>query len=118
MVASCTGTASNFNWKEALEYVNSYAFPTATTNVSSYRDWRVPNLKELFSLIAYNRAAPIINLTIFPNTPNTFPDNLYLTSSPNGYGTVKDLDFSTGQYGQSSRDFENFSLRLARDNAR
>jgi hypothetical protein len=72
--ASCSGSARGTNWKASLELVNNYTFPAS----DGYSDWRLPNLKELVSLLALDRSKPSINSTIFPNTPKS----RYNTSSP------------------------------------
>jgi hypothetical protein len=72
--ASCSGSARGTNWKASLELVNNYTFPAS----DGYSDWRLPNIKELGSLIALDRSYPSINSTIFPNTPL----NYFYSSSP------------------------------------
>ena len=72
-VAVCDGTAIGGGWPDALIYAkdnNSYA---------GYNDWRLPNVEELRTLLAYDRHSPAINSTIFPNT---VIDRRYLTTSP------------------------------------
>ncbi len=51
--ASCTGTATEFaSWKEALD-----AVPVG---------WRMPNAKELASIVEETQAFPALNSTVFP----------------------------------------------------
>ena len=57
-----TGTATEGDWKWALETANS-------STHAGFSDWRVPNVKELDSLAAHNCFGPAINAVIFPNTP-------------------------------------------------
>ena len=57
----CTGSASDHSWQGALELSEDYTFAT-------YSDWRLPNIKELSSLVARDRHEPAINSTIFPST--------------------------------------------------
>lgn len=61
---TCAGTGPTFNWREALGH-------TATQS-----GWRMPNLKELKSLVEIACYYPAINLTAFPN----FPGNLWSAS--------------------------------------
>lgn len=59
--ASCSGLASTHNWSQALQMANA-------SNFAGYADWRLPNIKELHSLIEYGCAFPSVNLHAFPNT--------------------------------------------------
>lgn len=71
---SCTRSAMSYNWQQALDIADSYRF-------SGFSDWRLPNIVELQSLVAYDRFSPSINLTIFPDTTNS----VYWSSSPRAY---------------------------------
>ncbi|WP_440874018.1 Lcl domain-containing protein [Thalassotalea sp. PLHSN55] len=55
------GTAEAMNWALALEEAQ-------TSELAGYNDWRLPNIKELYSLVDFNRVEPAINLNIFPAT--------------------------------------------------
>jgi len=57
------GTAVRYNWADALEVADLAVF-------ASYDDWRLPNVKELNSIVAKNCHKPSINASIFPNTSN------------------------------------------------
>lgn len=75
---SCSGTASKYIAKNALQ--------TSITNnqnsgFANHTDWRVPNVKELNTLVEYSCMLntsdstdnqPAINTSIFPNTPYGF----------------------------------------------
>lgn len=69
-----TGTIGEYTWKDAMEQAKS----ANDNRFAGYSDWRVPNIKELYSLIAFNKACPAINLTLFPRTS----DGWYWTSTP------------------------------------
>jgi outer membrane protein OmpA-like peptidoglycan-associated protein len=64
---SCDGNASTHNWKESLNTVSQL-------NKSAYlshQDWRLPNVKELGSLVDLSCTSPAIDATAFPNTDNS-----------------------------------------------
>ena len=65
------GNPEAMDWGVALEY-------SQNATLAGYSDWRLPNSKELFSLIDFNRVEPAINLNVFPETPIDYT----WTSSP------------------------------------
>lgn len=68
----CNGTAAVFSAVSAL------------THAASNTGWKVPNLKELASIIDDTRSYPSINLTAFPATPRPGPNGVgfFITSTP------------------------------------
>lgn len=76
---SCTGTITNLNWQDALQ-------AAVASDYADYTDWRMPNVKELASLIEFACESPAINLTVFPNTPS-FGSPDYWTASVTPWGT-------------------------------
>ena len=101
---SCSGTAETHTWPSALEASVNYSH-------ASYSDWRLPNIKELSSLVARDQYLPVINSTIFPNTEL----DGYWSSSPSDYSTTFawGLEFDDGQDLESHRDTMNY-VRLVR----
>lgn len=59
------GTAATFTWEAAL-------IRARDSGLAGYTDWRLPNLKELFSLVEERCVNPAINLAVFPNTPASY----------------------------------------------
>ena len=57
--SSCSGSATTHTWAQALSLASTSSFAGQT-------DWRLPNLKELRSLVEECRSNPSINDTIFP----------------------------------------------------
>ena len=88
--SSCTGTATTYNWTNALQTAKNMG-----------NGWRVPNIKELDSLIEQACYSPSINETYFPNTQS----NWYWSSSPvanrSSYAWV--VYFSYGYFGNGSQ---------------
>lgn len=107
---SCTGTA--------IKYEAANALPTAAATFANRNDWRVPNIKELNSIIEYrcmlntsntNDSQPAINTAVFPSTPYGFfwtstkisdRDNagLWALSAATGGSTDNDSLSTTQQY--------------------
>ncbi|GAA4816752.1 hypothetical protein GCM10011365_00010 [Marinicella pacifica] len=65
------GTLASLTWKEALDIADAEDF-------AGFADWRVPNQKELRTIVARNCYSPSINTNVFPNTPNDW----FWASSP------------------------------------
>ena len=74
--AGCTtGTAQTYTWQAALNRAQTV---NTTGGFAGYTDWRVPNIKELRSIIEQQCYDPAINLTRFPNTASA----VFWSSSP------------------------------------
>ncbi|CAE6935452.1 Protein of unknown function (DUF1566) [Vibrio sp. B1REV9] len=50
------------NWLDSIEYCENLDY-------AGYNDWRLPNIKELVSIVNYNKTSPAIDEEFFPNTP-------------------------------------------------
>jgi hypothetical protein len=74
------GSAMHFTWKEALEQPGEV---NSTGGFATYTDWRLPNIKELRSIVEEQCFDPAINLTHFPNTPSY----IFWSGSPYGGNT-------------------------------
>ncbi|GLS27553.1 hypothetical protein GCM10007877_32720 [Marinibactrum halimedae] len=99
-----TGASQSQSWVAALSSARS-------SDLAGYNDWRLPNVKELQSLVAYNRVAPMINEEAFPNASS---DDFW-TSSPNvqSPGETWFVDFDLGYVDYQFRSVP-FKVRLVR----
>ena len=76
--ADCgAGSVTIFNWSGALSQAAASAF-------AGHKDWRLPNSKELESLVEVACYGPALNATKFPNQLAYW---LVWASSPNAYHT-------------------------------
>ncbi|RHX94425.1 DUF1566 domain-containing protein [Leptospira yasudae] len=79
--APCSGAVTAVNWTAALNYCNTLALGGFV--------WRLPNIKELYTIVNYNVEGPAISGGSFPNTPSA-SNSYYWTStthpSPSGTG--------------------------------
>ncbi len=100
----CNNSATFYDHENALKRATSEAS-------SSKLNWRLPNAKELETLLIENAANPALDVTAFPNTPN----ELFWSSTP--YSGDSDgawvVDFSVGVVGAIMRNHLSF-VRLVR----
>jgi hypothetical protein len=59
---TCAGTASIHTWQDALNKAEGTVY-------AGFSDWRLPNVKELSSIVERRCDSPSINSAIFPRTP-------------------------------------------------
>ncbi len=83
----CAGSAQTYTWSEALQAAED-------SQIAGYNDWRLPNVKELKSIVNEKCINPAINANIFPNTK---PAD-YRTSSPSPYTEDKHDAFTVHFY--------------------
>lgn len=98
---ACLGDAQSLTWVDALKQVS----PPKS-------GWRVPNIRELSSLIEDACHDSSINHTIFPNTPA----KVYWSSSPSttNQRAAWSVDFNTGVSGTPQLKSLSSHLRLVR----
>lgn len=103
------GAATTHTWAQALGVA-------VTANAASYKgygDWRLPNVKELESLMKIDASSPAIDTTVFPNTLSGW----YWTASTYAYAPVPanawNVDFSDGGTNAGNKTGINY-VRLVR----
>lgn len=81
-----TGEQTTWDWNQAIERAHQEG-----------SGWRLPNIKELGSLVELGCNSPAINAEAFPNTVQSSP---YWTSTPNATtdSTVWTVEFANGSH--------------------
>uniref|UniRef100_UPI004056AAD6 Lcl C-terminal domain-containing protein n=1 Tax=Candidatus Electronema sp. TaxID=2698783 RepID=UPI004056AAD6 len=100
---TCTaGATATYTWSVAL---------TLPATFATYTDWRLPNVKELQSIVEEQCSAPAINVTAFPNTPSS---KVWANSPSAASGYAWYVDFSTGTAVDALKT-QSYGVRLVRD---
>ncbi|MDH5232902.1 MAG: DUF1566 domain-containing protein [Gammaproteobacteria bacterium] len=108
--ADCaSGTAQNLTWDLALQVPQSL---NAAGGFGGSSSWRLPNYKELTSLLEIACITPAINANVFPNTPS----NNFWSSTPTSQFVDYTfyVNFDTAEGAISQRTGQLF-VRLVRD---
>jgi hypothetical protein len=91
------------NWEQALNNCES-------KTLGGYSDWRLPNIKELNTVVNYSRVYPSINSTVFQNTK--FSDYWSSTTSYGDNAWV--IGFDHGGTSSSNSKNSTFYVRCIR----
>ena len=104
-----SGTPTLFTWGEALQRVVEI---NENKGLANHKDWRLPNIRELTTLIDTQCLKPSIDMKSFPNTPASHT----WTSSP--YHTLTFyswyVNFATGETNTDDR-LNKKNIRLVRN---
>jgi hypothetical protein len=106
----CTTAATTvtFTWRDALDQpaVNNIA-----PGFANYTDWRLPNIKELATIVEMQCYAPAANSNRFPNLPDY--TNVWSGSPSFNVSSSWSLAFRTGKVLEASRNDSDY-VRLVR----
>lgn len=102
--SNCAGNGTTMDWQAALAHAEAHTF-------AGYSDWRLPNRKELESLVERCRRSPAINQEIFNNTPssNVWSGSPYAGDSNGVWGVHFGYGYAIAY---SSSDGRNFGSRV------
>lgn len=77
---TCTGTAQQLDWSEALTEAKR-------STLAGYSTWRLPNAKEVLTLVERSCVDPAINLTAFPasNSENMWTGTTVVNQPERGW---------------------------------
>lgn len=105
----CTGTAATHEWQKALQAAAAF---NVTGGFAGHADWRLPNIKELDSIVEIQCHSPAINLQVFPQTPQArFWSGTLDTRHPKSFALF--ADFRDG-YTDDGRTMFDYPVRLVR----
>lgn len=105
LTGECSGTGLQLSWSNAL-------IEAEGASLAGDNDWRLPNVKELYSLVEQACHTPSINESLFPGVVN----HRFWSSTPtnNPPYSAYEIQFSTGYMNKLSRTIP-LSVRLVRN---
>lgn len=105
----CDGSAQRYNWQAALDQAQ---LVNNTGGFAGHTNWRMPNIKELRTIIEYCRENPAINTEVFPSTPLYSWTSSPVMNSPDR-SRAWAIDFSNGVDNWNGRNSDGH-VRLVR----
>lgn len=108
--SACVGDAGRLSWQQA----QALADEVNQRGTFFFNDWRLPQLRELATLVETGCVAPRINASVFPGTA----EGLYWTASLQPGGAAPALAYALG-FGQQGVELmdktESHHVRLVRN---
>ena len=103
--ATCSGTAKTYTYEEAKAL-------TGTVSFAGHGDWRLPNIRELLTILDRAVDDPAIDKTAFPDAPSL----IFWSSSYNAnvLGFAWHEAFTNCYFGNQDYRYYNFGVRLVR----
>lgn len=103
------GSVLIYSWQAALQLVIDI---NTGYGLANYKDWRLPNINELHSIVERQCYDPAINLTVFPATPSLG----FWSSSPASFDSAYSwfVNFAIG-YDNWDVKYDNYAVRLVRN---
>lgn len=102
----CLGEPLRLTWQQALQQAETF-------RVNNNTDWRLPNIKELASIVEHKCVSPSINISMFAGSPV----GGFWTSTPNTSADLSmeawSIAFDNGRI-DSSDKFSDFYVRMVR----
>lgn len=106
---TCVGEARVYVWQKALQATAAF---NSAGGYAGHKDWRMPNIKELDSIVEIQCHTPAINLNVFPGTLlSRYWSNTMDHRHPRSYALF--VDFRDG-YGDDGRVVFEYPVRLVR----
>ena len=93
--STCSGTSQTYQWQGAFAFCNGLS-------LAGHSDWRLPNVKELHSIVDDTVSKPAINTTPFPNTESSsYWSSTTYASNPSSAWLVGFDAGGVGYYGKT-----------------
>jgi hypothetical protein len=108
---SCEGTVATYTWRLALQQTET----VNNGNNLGQTDWRVPNIKELSSIVERRCSDPSLNPSVFPSTSFLGTDGYWSSSVATHYSNdsgIWHVHFNIGNSEPTNN--RDYSIRLVR----
>lgn len=107
------GLSDGCNYGNSLSFNDALAYCENLT-YAGYSDWRLPNIRELDSIVDAGRSSPSINPVYFPNTKFGYYSNVYYWSSTAYWWVDFQYGSLTDDNSTSDKSSLSFYVRCAR----